>query len=169
MPKFEGPYRVLEVRNNNLTIWKRGRRVTININQVRIYHPRQSDTNSFDSINETLYEGKGYSNWSSRSNSGKSKSSRKPSGNESKSCKSNEGTVGLEDLRFKRSRTVVSTGTEERYDRKRSKICRKRYLQCSEYKATKRKAPVLPQGLKRGVPSSISSRTHKYIYPERQL
>ncbi|GFX08099.1 uncharacterized protein TNCV_1237781 [Trichonephila clavipes] len=26
MPKFEGPYRVLEVRNNNLIIWKKGKR-----------------------------------------------------------------------------------------------------------------------------------------------
>ncbi|GFW27962.1 uncharacterized protein TNCV_768421 [Trichonephila clavipes] len=32
MPKFEGPYRVLEIRNNNLIIWKRGKRVTVNIN-----------------------------------------------------------------------------------------------------------------------------------------
>ncbi|GFS97440.1 uncharacterized protein TNCV_733701 [Trichonephila clavipes] len=44
MPKFEGPYRVLEVRNNNLIIWKKGKRVTVNIDQVRVYHPRQSDT-----------------------------------------------------------------------------------------------------------------------------
>ncbi|GFV74762.1 transposon Ty3-I Gag-Pol polyprotein [Trichonephila clavipes] len=28
MPKFKGPYRVLEVRNNNLIIWKKGKRVT---------------------------------------------------------------------------------------------------------------------------------------------
>ncbi|GFW76948.1 uncharacterized protein TNCV_2030531 [Trichonephila clavipes] len=122
-----------------------------------------SDTNSFDSINETLYEGKGSSKWSNRSHSGKSRRSRKPSGNESKSCKSNKGTAGLEDLRFKRNKPVMSTGTSERYDRKRPKICRKRSLQGSEYKDTKRKAPVLPQGLKRGVPSSISSRTRKYI------
>ncbi|GFX84802.1 transposable element Tc3 transposase [Trichonephila clavipes] len=46
MPKFEGPYRVLEVWNNNLTIRKKGRRVTVNIDQVRMYHPRHSDTNS---------------------------------------------------------------------------------------------------------------------------
>ncbi|GFS90608.1 uncharacterized protein TNCV_4097991 [Trichonephila clavipes] len=114
IPKFEGPYRVLEVRNNNMTIWKRGRRVTVNIDQVWSYHLlRHSDTNSFDSINETLYEGKGSSNWSNRSNSGKSRCSRKPSGNERKSCKSNKGIVGLEDLRLKRTRAVVSTGTAE--------------------------------------------------------
>ncbi|GFT21929.1 uncharacterized protein TNCV_2383181 [Trichonephila clavipes] len=83
MPKFEGPYRVLEVRNNNLIIWKKERRVTVNIDQVRVYHPRQSDTISFDSNDETLYEGKGSSNGSSRSQPGKSRSSRRPSGDES--------------------------------------------------------------------------------------
>ncbi|GFY10037.1 integrase_H2C2 domain-containing protein [Trichonephila clavipes] len=41
MPKFEGPYRVLEVRNNNLIIWKKGKSVTVNIDQVQVYHPRQ--------------------------------------------------------------------------------------------------------------------------------
>ncbi|GFX47388.1 uncharacterized protein TNCV_4691931 [Trichonephila clavipes] len=69
----------------------------------------------------------------------------------------------MEDLRFKRTKPVRSTGTSERCDRKRYKICRKRSLQGSEYKDTKRKPPTLPQGLKRGVPSSISSRTRKYI------
>ncbi|GFX93144.1 uncharacterized protein TNCV_4760231 [Trichonephila clavipes] len=64
----------------------------------------------------------------------KSRRSRKPS---SKSCKSNKGTARLEDLKFKRK--VVSTGTVER------------------------KAPVLPQGIKRGVTSSISSITRKYV------
>ncbi|GFY02041.1 uncharacterized protein TNCV_5099021 [Trichonephila clavipes] len=34
MPKFEGPYRMLEVRNNNLIIWKKGKRVTVNIDQA---------------------------------------------------------------------------------------------------------------------------------------
>ncbi|GFW24910.1 uncharacterized protein TNCV_3846441 [Trichonephila clavipes] len=46
MPKFEEPYRVLEVQKNNLTIWKRGRRVTVNVDQVRIYHPRNTETTS---------------------------------------------------------------------------------------------------------------------------
>ncbi|GFV03021.1 uncharacterized protein TNCV_2744841 [Trichonephila clavipes] len=128
-----------------------------------MYHPRHSDTNSFDSINESLYEGKGSSNWSNRSNSGKSRRSRKPSGNESKSFKSNKGTVRLEDLKFKRNKPVMSTGTSERYDTKKPNICRKQSLQGSEYKDIKRKAPVLPHEIKRGVPSSISSRTCKYI------
>ncbi|GFX87909.1 uncharacterized protein TNCV_4373741 [Trichonephila clavipes] len=92
MPKFEGPYRVLEVRNNNMTIWKKRRRVTVNISQVRVYHPRHSDTNSFDSTNEILYGGKGSSNGSSRLNPGKSRSSRKPSGDESQYHPQHMGT-----------------------------------------------------------------------------
>ncbi|GFW60788.1 uncharacterized protein TNCV_2672091 [Trichonephila clavipes] len=44
-PKFEGPYRVLEVRYNNLVVWKAGRRLTVNIDQVRLYHQRKSDEN----------------------------------------------------------------------------------------------------------------------------
>ncbi|GFU08752.1 uncharacterized protein TNCV_991061 [Trichonephila clavipes] len=97
------------------------------------YHLRHSDTSSFDSTNETLYEGKGSSNGPSRSNLVKSRSSRKPSSDESKSRKSNKGTAGLENLRLKR-------------------------------KAGDRKiqAPVLPQGIERTIPSSVSSRKHKY-------
>ncbi|GFS72333.1 uncharacterized protein TNCV_1827361 [Trichonephila clavipes] len=134
IPKFEGPYKVLEVRNNNLTLWKKGRRVTVNIDQVRVYHPRHSDTNSFDSTNEILYEGKGSSNGTCRSHPGKSIRSKKPSCDEIKRRKSNKGTAGLEDLRLKRS----------------------------EHREQKRQAPVLPQGQKRTVPSSVASRIHKY-------
>ncbi|GFX40647.1 uncharacterized protein TNCV_2374311 [Trichonephila clavipes] len=94
MPKFEGPYRVLEVRNNNLIIWKRGKRVTINIDQVRVYRPRQFDTISTDSHLETLYEGQRSSNRSSRSQPGKSKRSRKTSSEENKDRKSIKGNAG---------------------------------------------------------------------------
>ncbi|GFV17479.1 uncharacterized protein TNCV_4323451 [Trichonephila clavipes] len=124
MPKFEGPYRVLEVRNNNLIIWKKGKRVTVNIDQVRVYHPRQSDTISFDSHVETLYEGQRSSNGSSRSHPGKSKRSRKTSSEESKGRKSNKGNAGWEDPRLKRK--VGSNGSVERTDKKRSKICREK-------------------------------------------
>ncbi|GFW42061.1 uncharacterized protein TNCV_1905191 [Trichonephila clavipes] len=54
MPKFEGPYRVLEVNGNNLIIWKSGKKVSVNIDQVRVYGPRQTDTISSDSQVETL-------------------------------------------------------------------------------------------------------------------
>ncbi|GFY23768.1 retrovirus-related Pol polyprotein from transposon 17.6 [Trichonephila clavipes] len=43
--KFEGPYRVLEVHNNNLVVWKVGKRLTVNIDQVRLYHQRKSGEN----------------------------------------------------------------------------------------------------------------------------
>ncbi|GFT07318.1 uncharacterized protein TNCV_1417211 [Trichonephila clavipes] len=42
-PKFEGPYRVLEVKNNNIVIWRSGKRLTVNVNQVRIYRYRKID------------------------------------------------------------------------------------------------------------------------------
>ncbi|GFS55609.1 uncharacterized protein TNCV_131401 [Trichonephila clavipes] len=61
MPKFESPYRVLEVKGNNLIIWKSGKRVTVNIDQVRVYRPRQTDTISSDSQVETLYDEQGVS------------------------------------------------------------------------------------------------------------
>ncbi|GFU69357.1 hypothetical protein TNCV_3210211 [Trichonephila clavipes] len=77
MPKFEGPYRELEVRNNNLIVWKKGKRVTVNIDQVRVYRPRQSDTIISDSHFETLYEEQRSSNGSSRSHPGKFKGSSK--------------------------------------------------------------------------------------------
>ncbi|GFU99779.1 uncharacterized protein TNCV_3208941 [Trichonephila clavipes] len=45
MPKFEGPYRVLEFRNNNLIIWKKGKRVSVNIDQARETSTTTSGTN----------------------------------------------------------------------------------------------------------------------------
>ncbi|GFX63438.1 uncharacterized protein TNCV_3620411 [Trichonephila clavipes] len=42
-PKFEGPYKVLDVKNNNVVIWKAGKRITINVDQVRIYRHRKCD------------------------------------------------------------------------------------------------------------------------------
>ncbi|GFS69784.1 uncharacterized protein TNCV_3006651 [Trichonephila clavipes] len=42
-PKFEGPYRVLDVKNNNVVIWKAGKRLTINVDQVRMYRHRKCD------------------------------------------------------------------------------------------------------------------------------
>ncbi|GFW47084.1 hypothetical protein TNCV_55371 [Trichonephila clavipes] len=44
-PKFEGPYRILKVQNNNLISWKAGKRLVVNIDQVRIYPQRKSDEN----------------------------------------------------------------------------------------------------------------------------
>ncbi|GFW52075.1 uncharacterized protein TNCV_2819441 [Trichonephila clavipes] len=136
---------------------------TVNIDQVRVYHPRQSDTISSDSHVETLYEGHRSSNGSSRSHPGKSKRSRKTSSEESKGRKSNKGNAGLEDPRLKRK--VRSNGSVERTDKKLSKICWKRSLQRSEHGNQKRPTPIPTQGIKKTVPSSISSRKHKYKRP----
>ncbi|GFX40182.1 uncharacterized protein TNCV_4318171 [Trichonephila clavipes] len=163
MPKFEGPYRVLEVRNNNLIIWKKGKRVTVNIDQVRVYHPSQSDTISSDSHVETPYEGQRSSNGSSRSHPGKFKGSRKTSSEESKGRKSNKGNAGWEDPRLKRK--VGSNGSVDRTDKKRSKICRKRSLQGSEHKDQKRPTLEPTQGIKRTIPSLVSSLKYKYRRP----
>ncbi|GFX11040.1 uncharacterized protein TNCV_513001 [Trichonephila clavipes] len=163
MPKFEGTYRVLEVRYNNLIIWKKGKRVTVNIDQVRVYHPRQSDTISSDSHVETLYEGQRSSYGPSRSHPGKSRRSRKTSSEESKGYISNKGNSGWEDPRMKRK--GGSNGSVDRTDKKRSKICRKRSLQGSEHRNQKRPTPEPKQGIKRTIPSSISSRKYKYRRP----
>ncbi|GFX00379.1 uncharacterized protein TNCV_1273731 [Trichonephila clavipes] len=63
-------------------------------------------------------------------------------------------------MRLKRK--VRSNETVEKNDRKRSKICRKRSYQGSKHRDRKRQTPVIPQGIKRTVPSSVASRTHKY-------
>ncbi|GFT02630.1 uncharacterized protein TNCV_1488221 [Trichonephila clavipes] len=155
--------RVLEDRNNNLIIWKKGKRVTVNIDQVRVYHPRQSNTISLDSHVEALYEGQRSSNGSTRSHPGKSKRSRKTSSEESKGRKSNKGNAGWEDPRLKLK--VESNGSVDRTDEKRSKICRKRYLQGSEHGDQKRPTPEPTQRIKRTIPSTVSSRKCKYGRP----
>ncbi|GFW12245.1 uncharacterized protein TNCV_5111901 [Trichonephila clavipes] len=42
-PIFDSPYRVLDVKNNNVVIWKAEKRLTINIDHVRIYRHRKCD------------------------------------------------------------------------------------------------------------------------------
>ncbi|GFW86926.1 uncharacterized protein TNCV_2810811 [Trichonephila clavipes] len=138
MLKFEGPYRVLEVRNNNLIIWKKGKRVTVNIDQRS-------------------------SNGSSRSHAGKFKGSRKTLSEECKGRKSNKGNAGWQDPKLKRK--VGSNGSVDRKDLKRSKVCRKRSLQGSEHRDQKRPTPAPKQGGKRAIPSSVSSRNYKYRRP----
>ncbi|GFU60419.1 uncharacterized protein TNCV_1820501 [Trichonephila clavipes] len=142
-PSGDKPFKVLEVRNNNLIILKEGKRVTVNIDQVRVYRPRQSDTISSDSHVETLYEGQRSSNGSSRSHPGKFKACRKTSSEESKGRESNKGNARWEDPRLKRK--VGSNGSVDRKDIKRSKICRKRSLQVSEHRDQKRPTPELIQ------------------------
>ncbi|GFV86219.1 retrovirus-related Pol polyprotein from transposon 17.6 [Trichonephila clavipes] len=110
MPKFEGPYRVLELNGNNLIVWKIGRRVTVNIDQVRVYRPRQSDTISSDSPVETLYDEQEVSHGSNRSNQGQFKEHRKTSSQESEGCRSRQGVESIAgSSRFPDRRRTAST------------------------------------------------------------
>ncbi|GFV48741.1 uncharacterized protein TNCV_625281 [Trichonephila clavipes] len=121
MPKFEGPYRVLELRNNNLIILKKGKRVTVNSDQVRVYRPRQSDTISSDSHLETLYEGQRSSNRSSRLQPGKFKGSRKTSSEESNGHKSSKSNAGWENPRLKRKGSQSIAGPSHQRDSRQDK------------------------------------------------
>ncbi|GFT06843.1 uncharacterized protein TNCV_18211 [Trichonephila clavipes] len=96
MPKFEGPYKVLEIKGNNLAIWKNGRNITVNIDQVQVYRPRQSDTISSDSPVETLYDEQEVSHGSNRSHQGQFKEHRKTSSQESEGCRSRQGLLRLQ-------------------------------------------------------------------------
>ncbi|GFX95414.1 uncharacterized protein TNCV_3684661 [Trichonephila clavipes] len=95
MPKFEGPYKVLEIKGNNLVIWKNGRNITVNIDQVRVYRPRQSDTISSDSPVETRYDEQEVSHGSNRSHQGQFKEHRKTSSQESEGCRSRQGVESI--------------------------------------------------------------------------
>ncbi|GFX45166.1 uncharacterized protein TNCV_3432141 [Trichonephila clavipes] len=159
MPKFEGPYRVLELNGNNLIVWKSGRRVTVNIDQVRVYRPRQTDTISSDSPVETLYDEQEVSHGSNRSNQGQFKEHRKTSSQESEGYRSRQGTATREIPRNKRK--INSTASKDQA-LKRSKICRKRSRQGSEHQDRKRRALEQRQGVKRTIPSSVSSRNYKF-------
>ncbi|GFY18236.1 hypothetical protein TNCV_2046421 [Trichonephila clavipes] len=159
MPKLEGPYRVLEVNKNNLVIRKNGRNITVNIDQVRVYRPRQSDTISSDSPVETLYNEQEVSHGSNRSNQEQFKEHRKTSSQESEGCGSRQGNNTREIPRNKRKLSQYKLKDQVV---KRSKICKKRSLQGSEHQDRKRRAPEQRQGVKRSIPSSISSRNYKF-------
>ncbi|GFW31111.1 uncharacterized protein TNCV_2576931 [Trichonephila clavipes] len=158
MPKFEGPYKVLEIKGNNLVIWKNGRNITVNIDQVRVYRPRQSDTISSDSPIETLYDEQEVSHGSNRSHQGQFKEHQKTSSQESEGCRSRQSNTTREIPRNKRK--INSTASKDPAI-KRSKICRKRSRQGSDHQDRKRHAPEQRQGVKRSIPSSISSKTYK--------
>ncbi|GFV86034.1 retrovirus-related Pol polyprotein from transposon 412 [Trichonephila clavipes] len=159
MPKFEGPYKVLEIKGNNLVIWKNGRNITVNIDQVRVYRPRQSDTISSDNPVETLHDEQEVSHGSNRSHQGQFKEHRKTSSQESEGCRSRQGNTTREIPRNKRK--INSTASKDQA-LKRSKICKKRSRQGSDHQDRKRRAPEQGQGVKRSIHSSISSRNYKF-------
>ncbi|GFX48424.1 retrovirus-related Pol polyprotein from transposon 412 [Trichonephila clavipes] len=139
-----------------------GRNITVNIDQVRVYRPRQSDTISSDSPIETLYDEQEVSHRSNRSRQGQFKEHRKTSSQESERCRSRQSNTTREIPRNKRKiNSTASKGPAI----KRSKICKKRSRQGSDHQDRKRHAPEQRQGIKRSIPSSISSRTHKLKKP----
>ncbi|GFW76877.1 retrovirus-related Pol polyprotein from transposon 297 [Trichonephila clavipes] len=135
-----------------------GRNITVNIDQVRVYRPRQSDTISSDSPVETLYDEQEVSHGSNRSHQGQFKEHRKTSSQESEGCRSRQGNTTREIPRNKRK--INSTASKDQA-LKRSKICKKRSRQGSDHQDRKRHAPEQRQGVKRSIPSSISSRNYK--------
>ncbi|GFT55822.1 transposon Tf2-8 polyprotein [Trichonephila clavipes] len=155
----DAKYVVLEIKGNNLVIWKNGRNITVNIDQVRVYRPRQSDTISSDSPVETLYDEQEVSHGSNRSNQGQFKGHRKTSSQESEGCRSRQGNTTREIPRNKRK--INNTASKDQA-LKRSKICWKRSWQGSEHQDRKRRAPEHRQGVKRSIPSSVSSRNYKF-------
>ncbi|GFX88050.1 retrovirus-related Pol polyprotein from transposon opus [Trichonephila clavipes] len=126
---------------------------------VRVYRPRQSDTISSDSPVETLYDEQEVSHGSNRSHQGQFKEHRKTSSQESEGCRSRQGNTTREIPRNKRK--INSTASKDQA-LKQSKICKKRSRQGSDHQDRKRRAPEQGQGVKRSIPSSISSRNYKF-------
>ncbi|GFX92538.1 uncharacterized protein TNCV_2519971 [Trichonephila clavipes] len=112
-PKLEGPYRVLDVKNNNVVIWKAGKRLMINVDQVRIYRHRKCDeteigTGSSDNVN-LLDESSGFDRVQRRSNDlrdGKKKV-QKSGGPEMKVQKGSEHRVNKRSLSSNDSNSVL--------------------------------------------------------------
>ncbi|GFW60973.1 transposon Tf2-8 polyprotein [Trichonephila clavipes] len=90
---------------------KNGRNITVNIDQVRVYRPRQSDTISSDSPVETLYDEQEVSHGSNRSHQGQFKEHRKTSSQESEGCRSRQGVESIAGpSRLPDRRTATTTG-----------------------------------------------------------
>ncbi|GFX78746.1 retrovirus-related Pol polyprotein from transposon 412 [Trichonephila clavipes] len=102
------------------------------------------------------------SHGSNRSHQGQFKEHRKTSSQESEGCRSRQSNTTREIPRNKRK--INSTASKEQA-LKRSKICKKRSRQGSDHQDRKRHAPEQRQGVKRSIPSSISSRTYKFKRP----
>ncbi|GFV80671.1 uncharacterized protein TNCV_4618331 [Trichonephila clavipes] len=76
-PKFRGPYRVLEVKNNNIVIRRLGKRLAVNFDQVRIYCHRKCEemeirTGSSDS-NSSRHKSSSFESVQRRSNESQKK------------------------------------------------------------------------------------------------
>ncbi|GFT14271.1 retrovirus-related Pol polyprotein from transposon gypsy [Trichonephila clavipes] len=129
---------------------------------VRVYRPRQSDTISSDSPVENLYDEQEVSHGSNRSHQGQFKEHRKTSSQENERCRSRQSNTTRE---IRRNKRKINSTASKNQALKRSKICKKRSRQGSDHQDRKRHAPEQRQGVKRSIPSSISSRTYKFKRP----
>ncbi|GFY13723.1 uncharacterized protein TNCV_4960931 [Trichonephila clavipes] len=100
--KFEGPYRVLDVKNNNVVIWKAGKRLTSNVDQVRIYRHRKCDETEIgtgNSDNGSLHdESSGFDRGQRRSNDSRDGKKKGSGGPERKVQKGSEHRVNKRNL-----------------------------------------------------------------------
>ncbi|GFY13736.1 uncharacterized protein TNCV_4961061 [Trichonephila clavipes] len=135
-PKSEGPYRVLDVNNNNVVIWKAGKRLTINVAQVRIYRHRKCDETEIgtgNSDNGSLHdESSGLDRVQRRSNDsrdGKKKGSI-PSSWSEKDRVSKKGKN--QEFRYKRSHESRSGGPERKVQKGSEHRVNKRNLSSND-------------------------------------
>ncbi|GFV23266.1 uncharacterized protein TNCV_4779801, partial [Trichonephila clavipes] len=128
-PKFEGPCRVLDVKYNNVVVWKAGKRLTVNVDQVRIYRHRKYDETEIgtgSSDNNSLHdESSGFDRVKRGSN--ESQYSKKK-GSDVKRELEEKGLSFLEMIR-KRSRESGSSGPERKI---------RKFRENSDYKVPKR-------------------------------
>ncbi|GFV70818.1 uncharacterized protein TNCV_1947281 [Trichonephila clavipes] len=135
-PKSEGPYRVLVVKNNNKVVWKAGKRLTINVDQVRIYRHRkcnEAELRTGSSDNGSLrYESSGFDRLQRRSNEsldGKKKGSIPSSWSEkSRRIKRSKNEI----IGYKRSLESGSSGPERKI---------RKFRKSSDYRVPKTALP----------------------------
>ncbi|GFY29914.1 uncharacterized protein TNCV_4072271 [Trichonephila clavipes] len=132
-PKFEGPYRVLDVKNNNVVIWKAGKRLTINVDHVRIYRHRKCDETEIgtgSSDNGSLCdESSGFDRVQRRSNEsqdGKKKGARQNEEDQFDPEKAEEGTIAPTSKN--EHKNARRGGDQQRQDQERRGACTKKSL-----------------------------------------
>ncbi|GFS85770.1 hypothetical protein NPIL_684451 [Nephila pilipes] len=104
----------MKVENNNVVIWKGGKLITVNVDQVRIYHPRERD--------ESVVDTEGLDGERSRAEQVETEGSRK------ETCKEKQ-------RRIKRRRSEGSTESsnkhESQHQSKRRPHVRRNWRKCS--------------------------------------
>ncbi|GFT70160.1 retrovirus-related Pol polyprotein from transposon 17.6 [Trichonephila clavipes] len=125
-PNFEGPYRVLDVKNNNVVLWKAGKRLTINVDQVRIYRHRKCDETEIgtgSSDNSSLRaESSGFDRVQWRSQMSREMVKRKGQKKKSRTEKTVTPTTSRYNLRPRNGKVVESRPTIERKHNKKDQF-----------------------------------------------